>query len=107
MQAFAETLEDSWEEAEIKVPTYNYHPNREKPIGRLINQRTKSKGTLLLLNNFLYVDDGVFIFTNKSDMIKAAEIIFYHFARFGLIMHIGKNGKKIQNGSHVLPPQNY
>eukprot|EP00978_Attheya_sp_CCMP212_P017788 scaffold47921_cov55-Attheya_sp.AAC.5 len=55
MQAFAETLEDSWEEAEIEVPTYNYCPNRENPIGRLINQRTKSKGTLLLLNNLLYV----------------------------------------------------
>jgi hypothetical protein len=105
MQAFAETLEDSWEEADIEVPTYNYHPNRERPIGRLVNQRTKSKGTLLLLNNLLYVDDGAFIFTNKTDMIKAAEIIFDHFARFGLIMHIGKNGKKSKTEAMYFPPK--
>jgi hypothetical protein len=71
MQAFAKTLEDSWEEAEIKVPTFNYHRNRDNPIGRLVNQRSQSKGTLLLLNNLLYVDDGAFIFTNKSNMIKS------------------------------------
>eukprot|EP00978_Attheya_sp_CCMP212_P012127 scaffold30130_cov58-Attheya_sp.AAC.9 len=93
--AFAETLEDSWEEAEIEVPTYNYHPNYE---------RTKSKGTILVLNNLLYVDDGAFIFTNKSDMIKAAKIIFDHFACFGLIMHIGKNGKKSKTEAMYFPP---
>ena len=105
MQAFAETLEDSWEEAEIEVPTFNYHRNRDNPIGRLVNQRSQSKGTLLLLNNLLYVDDGAFIFTNKTDMIKAAEIIYKHFARFGLIMHIGRDGKKSKTEAMYFPPK--
>eukprot|EP00978_Attheya_sp_CCMP212_P004001 scaffold8535_cov32-Attheya_sp.AAC.1 len=51
IQAFAETLEEEWEEAEIDIPTFNYHENRVKPIGRLVGQRSLSKGTLLLLNN--------------------------------------------------------
>jgi hypothetical protein len=81
IQAFAETLEEEWEEANIDIPTFNYHENRVKLIGRLVGQRSLSKGTLLLLNNLLYVDDGAFtIFTNRPDMEKAASIIFTHFA---------------------------
>ena len=105
MQAFAETLVDSWEEADIEVPTFNYHRNRDNPIGRLVNQRSQSKGTLLRLNNLLYVDDGAFIFTNKANMIKAAEIIYKHFARFGLIMHIGRDGKKSKTEAMYFPPK--
>eukprot|EP00978_Attheya_sp_CCMP212_P034588 scaffold145570_cov33-Attheya_sp.AAC.1 len=50
-QAFAETLEEEWEDSDIDIPTFNYHENREKPIGRLAGQRSQSKGSLLLLNN--------------------------------------------------------
>jgi hypothetical protein len=38
MQAFAETLEDSWEEAEIEVPTYNYHPNHQETSAYYLNK---------------------------------------------------------------------
>eukprot|EP00978_Attheya_sp_CCMP212_P004868 scaffold10680_cov64-Attheya_sp.AAC.12 len=95
IQGFAEMLEEEWEDADVGIPTFNYHENRESPIGRLVgHQRTQSKGSLLLLNNLLYVDDGAFIFTNKPDMEKVASIIFEHFTRFGLIMHIGTGEKK-------------
>eukprot|EP00978_Attheya_sp_CCMP212_P045436 scaffold346768_cov31-Attheya_sp.AAC.1 len=35
IQAFAETLEEEWEDADIDIPTFNYHENRETPIGGL------------------------------------------------------------------------
>eukprot|EP00978_Attheya_sp_CCMP212_P019956 scaffold56669_cov57-Attheya_sp.AAC.5 len=61
IQAFAETLEEEWEDVNIDIPTLNYHENRAKPIGRLVGQCSQSKGSLLLLNNLLYVDDGSFL----------------------------------------------
>jgi hypothetical protein len=105
IQAFAETIEEEWEKAEIEIPSFNFHRNRERPIGRLVGQRTQSKGTLILLNNLLYVDDGAFIFTNREDMEKAAGLIFDHFAKFGLIMHIGTNGKKSKTEAVYYPPK--
>eukprot|EP00978_Attheya_sp_CCMP212_P040944 scaffold229102_cov58-Attheya_sp.AAC.1 len=105
IQAFAETLEEEWEDADIDIPTFNYHENREKPIGRLVGKRSQSKGSLLLLNNLLYVDDGAFIFTSRPDMEKAASIIFEHFAKLGLIMHIGTGGKKSKTEAVYYPPK--
>ena len=40
----------------------------------------------------LYVDDGAFLFTSRNDLEKGGNIIFSHFLRFGLKMHIGKDG---------------
>eukprot|EP00978_Attheya_sp_CCMP212_P015928 scaffold41313_cov53-Attheya_sp.AAC.1 len=101
-----QTLEEEWEDADIDIPRFNYHENREKPIGRLVGQRSQSKGSILLLNNLLYVDDGAFIFTNRPDMEKAASIIFEPFAKFGLIMHIGTGGKKSKTEA-VLPTKTF
>eukprot|EP00978_Attheya_sp_CCMP212_P005463 scaffold12240_cov77-Attheya_sp.AAC.1 len=56
IQAFAERLEEEWEDAMIiDIPTFNYHENRAQLIGRLVGQCTQSKkGSLLLLNNLLH-----------------------------------------------------
>jgi hypothetical protein len=50
IQAFAETLEEEWVvDVDIDIPPFNYHENRAKPIGRVVGQRSHSKGSLLLL----------------------------------------------------------
>jgi hypothetical protein len=44
---------------------------------------------------FLYVDDGAFPFATREEMTQGVTVIFDHFARFGLEMHLGyeKDGK--------------
>ena len=37
----------------------------------------------------LYVDDGAFVFSTREDMVEGLDMIFKHFAKFGLEMHIG------------------
>jgi hypothetical protein len=36
----------------------------------------------------LYVDDGAFPFGMRGDIEKGMELIYHHFGRFGLKMHI-------------------
>jgi hypothetical protein len=44
---------------------------------------------------FLNVDNGAFPFATREEMTQGATVIFDHFARFGLEMHLGyeKDGK--------------
>ena len=72
--------------------------------GRLLGQDWKAKGRIFELYYLLYVDDGAFIFTNRRDMIKATRIIHETMARFGLIMHIGRDGKPSKTEAVYHPP---
>jgi hypothetical protein len=38
---------------------------------------------------YLYVNDGAFPFGSREDLKRGMKLIFYHFGRFGLEMHIG------------------
>jgi hypothetical protein len=93
MQAMAETLEDEWKTANIQSVDLRHFKDTPKHCGRMHGQAWKAKGTTFKLNNILYVDDGAFIFNTRSNMIMGAEILRSHMACFGLIMHIGRNGK--------------
>jgi hypothetical protein len=46
----------------------------------------------------------MFVFDTKSDMIKGAEILRKHRTHFGLIMHIGREGKKSKTEAVYFPP---
>ncbi len=37
----------------------------------------------------LYIDDGAFPFGTREDLQQGMELIYHHFTRFGLEMHIG------------------
>ena len=41
----------------------------------------------------LYVDDGAFPLEDREQLALGAQLIFDHFKRFGLEMHIGRGGK--------------
>ena len=55
----------------------------------------------------LYVDDGAFPFTSRLDMMKGVNLIFSHFAKFGLEMHIGKGIKDSKTECVFFPPPGY
>jgi hypothetical protein len=93
MQAMAETLEDKWKAADIQTVDLSHFKDTQKHRGRMHGQDWKAKGTTFKLNNILYVDDGVFVYNTKGNMIKGAKILRKHMAHFGLIMHIGREGK--------------
>jgi hypothetical protein len=52
----------------------------------------------------LYVDDGSFFFETKQDMAKGTMILFHHMQRFRLLMHIGKDEKKVKTKALSTPP---
>jgi exonuclease III len=102
MQAMAEALEKEWTASEIDIPQFRHFEKVNG--GRLLGQDWKAKGKLLELYYLLYVDDGAFIFTSRRDMIKASRIIHQTMARFGLIMHIGRDGKPSKTEAMYHPP---
>ena len=51
----------------------------------------------------LYVDNGAFAFETRRDMEIGANLIFKHFARFGLQMHVGSKSKPSKTEC-VFPP---
>ena len=46
------------------------------------------QGTLLALFCVLYVDDRAFTFQDQDQLTRGLNLIYKHFARFGLEMHI-------------------
>ena len=69
--------------------------NSPRRSGSLKGQLPKifSEGVLLELLNVLYVDDGAFTSEYRKQLTLVAQLIFDHFKRFGLEMHIGRVGK--------------
>jgi hypothetical protein len=104
MQAMAETLEDEWEAADIQSVDLRHFKDTDKHRGRMHGQAWNTKGTAFKINHILYVDDGMFVFETKRDMIKGAEILRKHMLRFGLLMHYGKDEKKSKTEAVYFPP---
>lgn len=102
IQAMAETLADHWD---IETPKFWFHnnTNHARPLGRLIGQPWKSLGTVFELFYFLYVDDIGFLFLSYDELVRGSRILFAHFARFGLIMHIGRGDKASKSEAMFFP----
>ena len=64
--------------------------------GHTPSQYRSSKLDILSIFQCLYVDDGAFPFNSREQLALGCEVIYDHFARFGLEMHIGRtvNGKE-------------
>jgi hypothetical protein len=94
MQAMAESLDDEWKAADIETVDLCHFMDTPTHRGHMHGQAWNTKGTTFNINHILYVDDGMFIFDKRSDMIKVTVIVRKHMLRFGLLMHFGKDGKK-------------
>ena len=65
----------------------------------------KTKGTIFELFLSLYVDDGSFMFESKADLKKGTAILYHHMKRFGLLMHLGRDGGKSKTEAlYIAPP---
>ena len=49
----------------------------------------------------LYADDGAFIFSSKQEMTKGLDLVYKHFTRLGIDMHIGR-GEVSSKTEHVF-----
>ena len=92
MMAFAETLEKEWRKTGLHMMTFHQRTHSPRDKGCLNGHQSNTfKGrTLFELFSVLYVDDGAFTFEDRAQMEKGVELIFSHFTKFGLEMHIGR-----------------
>jgi exonuclease III len=103
MQAMAETLTPLWEAANIATPQFRFHKETKAFYGKMKGQNYKTKGTMFELFLSLYVDDGSFMFESREDMKKGTAILYHHMRRFGLLMHIGRDGGKSKTEALYIP----
>jgi hypothetical protein len=52
----------------------------------------------------LNVDDGAFPFGTRDDLMKGMELIYHHFCRFGMKMHIGRGTSQSKTECVFSPP---
>ena len=55
----------------------------------------------------LYVDYRAFVFESRRDLEKYLLLIFNHFAKFGLEMHIGRGPKPSKTEYVLFPPPGF
>ncbi|MCP4745472.1 MAG: hypothetical protein GY874_04910 [Desulfobacteraceae bacterium] len=112
MSAFAEALETEWgkkgiEKAEFSRVSTESFQNLE---GQLLGQKPKkgfANGVIFNILQILYIDDGAFIFNSRKDLIKGVNLINDMFKKFGLEMHIGRNGKASKTECIFFPPPGF
>ena len=98
MSAFAKTLKTEWKNAGIEVCTVKSVIGSQlangggKLRGHLPKDYLSRSLTAVEILQCLYVDDGAFIFTSRTDLTTGLDLIHKHFELFGLEMHIGREG---------------
>jgi hypothetical protein len=113
MSAFAKTLEIEWKNAGIDVCTVKSVIGSElangggKLRGHLPKDYLSWSLTAVEILQCLYVDDGAFIFTSRTDLTMGLDLIYKHFARFGLEMHIGREGFPSKTECVFFPPPGF
>ena len=97
MTAFAETLEIVWKDQDIPTLSVMTATDERLAEGKICSHtpamfRSKNLSSYEILQ-CLYVDDGAFPFGTREDLQRGMELIYHHFARFGLEMHIGRGSQ--------------
>ena len=75
-------------------------------IGTLTGHKENifSQGNLLTLFCVLYVDDGAFPFKDRRQLESLLSLIYNHFIKLGIEMHIGQGSKSSKTECIFLPP---
>ncbi len=111
MTAFAETLEIEWRRKSINVCTVMASNKDDINTCQLSSHTPKMfKSRLLTAHEIfqcLYVDDGAFPFDSRESLKKGMNLVFNHFARFGLEMHIGQGGEASKTECIFFPPPQF
>ena len=82
------------------------HTHSPCDVGKLTGHKKKNfeQGTLLALFCVLYVDDGAFTFEDRDQLTRGLNLVYQHFTRFRLEMHIGKVNKAYKTECVFFPP---
>jgi hypothetical protein len=111
MTAFAETLEIKWKREKIKVVTVMTAADDQIREGQLCSHTPKMFRSKILsaykIFHCLYVDDGAFPFDTWESLSRGMTLVYRHFARFGLEMHIGRNGGESKTECVFFPPPQF
>jgi hypothetical protein len=111
MTVFAETLELEWKREKIKVVTAMIAANDKIQKGQLCSHTPKLIRSKILsaykIFQCLYVDNGAFPFDTRESLSQGMTLVHRHFARFGLEMHIGRNGGKSKTECVFFPPTQF
>ena len=85
------------------------HTHSPHDVGKLTGHKKNSfeQGTLLALLCVLYVDKGSFTFEDRDQLTRGMNLIYQHFTRFGLEMHIGKRKKASKTECVFFPPPGF
>ena len=105
--AFTETIEKEWVKEGLTMIQLKQKTNLPHDYSQLICHKRKlfTKGSLLHIFYILYVDDGTFTFEDRTQLVKVLRLIYSHFGKFGLEMHISR-GKKASKTEYIFfhPP---
>ena len=98
MNAFADSLEKIWEDKGLKKVQVQHVSDDDFEDGKrniavkshVESQFGSKKLETLTVYQCLYVDDGAFPFESREQLKLGTQVIYDHFTRFGLDMHIGR-----------------
>ena len=113
MSAFAETLEAEWKRERIGVCTVrsfvgsSLTSGKGKLRGHLPKEYLSRDLTAVEIFQCLYVDDGAFIFNSRADMTRGLALLYRHFGRLGLEMHIGRGTAALKTECVFSPPPSF
>ena len=109
VMVFSETLETEWIKADLKMINLRQHTHSTHDVGKLTVHKKKcfEQGTLLSLFCVLYVDNGALTFEYRDQLTRGLNLIYQHFTRFGLEMHIGKGKKDSRTECVFFPPPGF
>ncbi len=105
--AFAETLEIVWRKQDIPILKVMTASDDNMIKGKICSHTptmfTAKTLTAYEILQCLYVDNGAFPFGSREDLTRGMNLIFHHFARFGLEMHIGRGTSRSKTECVFFP----
>ncbi len=111
MTAFAETLELEWKHETFKVITVMTAADDQIQNGQHCSHTPKMFNSAFLsayeIFKCLYMDNSSFPFNTQDSLSKGMNLVFKHFAHFGLEMHIGRNGGESKTECVFFPPPQF
>ena len=85
------------------------HTHSPRNVGKLTGHKKNSfeQGTLLAPFCVIYIDDSVFTFEDRDKLTRGLNLIYQHFTRFGIEMHVGKGKKASKTECVFFPPPGF
>jgi len=97
MTAFAEMLEIVWKDQGIPILSVMTAADEHLAEGKICSHTPamfRSKKRSRNEMQCLYVDNGAFPFGTREDLQQGMELVYRHFAQFGMEMHIGRGSSE-------------